>query len=123
MNVLLIGCLTALSIFLIIYHHAGYPLLLHFLGSRLGSNEDPETDDDLFRQSSLPSITIVVPAYNEEQFIADKIRNLSILDYPQDRFQVIIASDGSTDATYQVALQTLNEPECKHCSIKVIEFA
>ena len=123
MNVLLIGCLTALSIFLIIYHHAGYPLLLHFLGSRLGSNEDPETDDDLFRQSSLPSITIVVPAYNEEQFIADKIRNISILYYPQDRFQVIIASDGSTDATYQVALQTLNEPECKHCSIKVIEFA
>jgi cellulose synthase/poly-beta-1,6-N-acetylglucosamine synthase-like glycosyltransferase len=123
MNVLLIGCLTALSVFLIIYHHAGYPLLLHFLGSRLGRNEVPETDDAPFHQPGLPSITIVVPAYNEEQFIADKIRNLSILDYPEDRFEVIIASDGSTDATYEIALQTLNEPECRHCSIKVIEFA
>jgi len=123
MSILLIGCLTTLSILLIIYHHAGYPLLLHFLGNRPGSSEGREIDDDRSRQPSFPSITIVVPAYNEEQFIADKIRNLSILDYPEDRLQVIIASDGSTDATYQIARQTLNEPECKHCSIKVMEFA
>ena len=128
MSTLLISLLTFLSIFLIIYHHAGYPLLLHFLSKRLRSNNAIDTGNDTgndngrLYQQDLPSISIVIPAYNEEQFIAEKIRNLSILNYPPDKFNIIIASDGSTDSTYETALKTLNEPECGHCSIKVIKF-
>jgi cellulose synthase/poly-beta-1,6-N-acetylglucosamine synthase-like glycosyltransferase len=123
MNMLLISCLTSLSILLIIYHHAGYPLLLHFLSNRMAREDALQPCSDRPCPSSLPSITVVVPAYNEAQFIADKIRNLAMLDYPADSFQIIIASDGSTDATYEIAVQALQEPECSHCAIKVVKFA
>jgi cellulose synthase/poly-beta-1,6-N-acetylglucosamine synthase-like glycosyltransferase len=122
MSTLLISLLTSLSIFLIVYHHAGYPLLLHFLSKRLRGKNATDTGKDRLHQKGLPSITIVIPAYNEEQFIAEKIRNLSILNYPQDKFNIVIASDGSTDSTYATALKTLREPECRHCAIKVIKF-
>jgi len=122
MGTLLISLLTCLSIFLIIYHHAGYPLILHVLGKKLDNNNRDNRDTEGLYQESLPSISIVIPAYNEEQFIAEKIRNLSIINYPQDKLNIVIVSDGSTDKTYEIAMQTLNEPECKHCSIKLIKF-
>lgn len=120
MTHLIIILLTTLSIFLIIYHHAGYPLLLRLLSRRNRNISQPETEQPT--QQSLPTITIVVPAYNEEKFIADKIRNLSIIDYPKSKLNIIIASDGSTDNTYQVALNTLNEAECRNFPIKIIDF-
>jgi len=114
--------LTTLSIALIVYHHAGYPLLLNFLGrkSQLPVSDDQADEPQVL--TDLPSITILLPAYNEEEFIAHKIRNLAFLDYPEDKLNIIIASDGSTDSTYQTALKTMREPECRHCNIKVIRF-
>ena len=47
------------------------------------------------------NVTVLLPAYNEEQFIAEKIRNLSIINYPQDKLNIVIVSDGSTDKTYE----------------------
>ncbi|MCI0569614.1 MAG: glycosyltransferase family 2 protein [Myxococcaceae bacterium] len=47
----------------------------------------------------LPSVSVVVAAYNEEACIAEKLRNTLALDYPADRFELIIGSDGSSDAT------------------------
>ena len=80
MRTLLISWLTALSIFLIIYHHAGYPLLLHFLSKRLRNKNTIDIGNDRLYQKYLHSITIVIPAYNEEQFIAEKIRNRVVGD-------------------------------------------
>lgn len=47
----------------------------------------------------LPQVTLVVAAYNEERCIAQKLANSLALDYPAGRFEVLIGSDGSTDAT------------------------
>ena len=44
-------------------------------------------------------MTAIVAAYNEQQVIAARIANLRALDYPAERLQVIVASDGSTDST------------------------
>jgi cellulose synthase/poly-beta-1,6-N-acetylglucosamine synthase-like glycosyltransferase len=111
--------MTAISIFLIIYHHAGYPLMLRLLGNK---RRDADIADNCTQATDLPSITILLPAFNEERHIADKIRNLAFLDYPRDKLRILIASDGSTDSTFQKAIATLNEPECRDCNIQVIEF-
>jgi cellulose synthase/poly-beta-1,6-N-acetylglucosamine synthase-like glycosyltransferase len=79
------------------YTFAGYPLVLRVLDAlrrsgRSGDREDRTTDP-------LPSITITVPAYNEEAQIAGLIENLLQLDYPRDRMQILIVSDASTDGT------------------------
>ncbi len=46
-----------------------------------------------------PFVSIIISAYNEEKHIAAKIRNTLALDYPEDRFEILIGSDGSSDGT------------------------
>ena len=47
----------------------------------------------------LPSVTLCVPAYNEEDSIVSTVESLLALDYPQDKLTIIVVDDGSTDAT------------------------
>lgn len=46
-----------------------------------------------------PSVSIIIAAHNEETNLPRKLENLRLLDYPKDRLQIVIASDGSTDRT------------------------
>jgi cellulose synthase/poly-beta-1,6-N-acetylglucosamine synthase-like glycosyltransferase len=50
-----------------------------------------------------PSVSIVMPAYNEEKYIVPSLRTLLDLDYPKDKIELIVVDDGSTDNTYKVA--------------------
>lgn len=55
-----------------------------------------QTDD------GTPRVTVVVAAHNEAGVIGSKLDNLLAVDYPRDRFEVIVASDGSDDGTNEV---------------------
>jgi cellulose synthase/poly-beta-1,6-N-acetylglucosamine synthase-like glycosyltransferase len=57
----------------------------------------------------LPSVTIVIPAYNEEGRLPGKLANLHAIDYPRDRLEVIFVSDGSTDGTNDL-LRAVEDP-------------
>jgi poly-beta-1,6-N-acetyl-D-glucosamine synthase len=46
-----------------------------------------------------PPVTLIIAAYNEERFISEKLQNSLSLDYPEDKFNVLVVTDGSTDAT------------------------
>ena len=63
----------------------------------------PARDD-----SSLPMISLVVPAYNEGLVIQAAIRSLLLLDYPN--YEIIVIDDGSTDDTYEKAFEVVREP-------------
>ncbi len=80
---------------LLAYTHVGYPLALAALGRVLGSDEPESPPDD----APLPSVSVIVAAYAEAAVIADRVANLRALHYPQDRLEVIVASDGSPDDT------------------------
>jgi GT2 family glycosyltransferase len=58
-----------------------------------------------------PSVSILIAARNEEATIAEKLANLAALDYPRDRLEVIIASDGSTDRTVDVVSRFVSDSE------------
>lgn len=47
----------------------------------------------------LPSVTVLIAAYNEEDIIEEKIANTLAINYPKDKIQVIFITDGSTDQT------------------------
>jgi cellulose synthase/poly-beta-1,6-N-acetylglucosamine synthase-like glycosyltransferase len=83
---------------LIIYAHLGYPLLLRGLVAVFGEDESVATFD-----GELPSVSLIVAAYDEEEVIERKLANARALDYPADRLQVIVASDGSSDRTAELA--------------------
>jgi cellulose synthase/poly-beta-1,6-N-acetylglucosamine synthase-like glycosyltransferase len=57
--------------------------------------------EGVMRSSATPAISIIAPAHNEEATLAESIRSLLLLHYPQ--FEVIVVSDGSTDGTVAVA--------------------
>lgn len=59
-------------------------------------------------ESSLPMISVVVPAYNEGIVIQPAIRSLLLLDYPN--YEIIVIDDGSTDDTYEKAMAVAREP-------------
>ena len=79
---------------LLAYTHAGYPLVLAALARGRGaapSGPAPEAEP--------PSVSVIVSAYAEQDVISDRVANLRALDYPPDRIEVIVACDGSPDAT------------------------
>lgn len=110
---------TSISMFLIVYHHAGYPLVLRWLAQHKRHKQLEATQP----KSVTRSICMVVPAFNEARYIADKLRNLAALDYPGDKLRVLVACDGCTDDTVAIARQVLAEPECAALRAEVIEFA
>lgn len=60
-------------------------------------------EENIYLQTDLPEVTIIIPAYNEVDFIQKKIENTLQLDYPQHLLQIICITDGSTDGTNDVA--------------------
>lgn len=99
-----------LCLALVAYHHLAYGLIVSVWARRLGlaPRQDIRQSDSLAVSSPhLPSVTIIVPAYNEERHIARKIANLAELDYPRDRLRIVVALDGCEDRTEAVARETV----------------
>ncbi len=90
-----------LSAGLLVYTHLGYPLVLWVLmRNRISGDErDSNPRPSAWQAGDLPAVSLIVPAYDEEEVIAAKVANALALDYPRDRLQVVVASDGSSDAT------------------------
>lgn len=59
--------------------------------------------------SDLPTISILVPAYNEEKVIETKLRDVAAIQYPNDKREVVLIDDSSTDDTCMIAEQILQE--------------
>lgn len=83
-----------LSIFMILYPVIIYPLLVCLLGLIWPR--------PVKHSSWLPSVTVLIPAHNEAKDIASTIRNKLEQDYPRDRLEIIVISDGSTDRTEEI---------------------
>jgi cellulose synthase/poly-beta-1,6-N-acetylglucosamine synthase-like glycosyltransferase len=96
--VLLLEAIFWVCVGSILYTHAGYPLVLRaLLALRRRPTLHPRTWDEP------PRVSLIVAAYDEEESIAAKVANALALDYPRDRLQVIVASDGSADSTAERA--------------------
>ncbi|MBK8740379.1 MAG: hypothetical protein IPM02_13020 [Betaproteobacteria bacterium] len=67
-----------LSVGAVLYSNFGYPLVLLAIAAPRRPAPRPEPTPD----ASLPSVAVLVAAYNEERHIAERVRNLLTLDYP-----------------------------------------
>ena len=86
------------------YVYAGYPLLLALFGLVASKKRRPG--------DSLPTVSVLISAYNEEASIERKVRATLSLDYPEDKLEVVVVSDGSTDKTDTIVL-SLREPRVR----------
>lgn len=85
--------LLAVPIVLFAYSYLIYPMVLRAVAA-LRPAPRPVPDPEEW-----PSISISLPAYNEERSIRDTLEALLRLDYPADRRQILVISDASTDRT------------------------
>jgi biofilm PGA synthesis N-glycosyltransferase PgaC len=99
-----------LSVFCILYTYFGYPILITILAKS-------HPPSPLYDARSL-FVTLLIAAYNEEIVIEEKIKNCLAIDYPKDRFQILIVTDGSSDQTPELVkkytregVELLHQPE------------
>jgi cellulose synthase/poly-beta-1,6-N-acetylglucosamine synthase-like glycosyltransferase len=82
------------SIIIIVYSYAGYPLLILFISFFKNKK--------VYASDIEPKVSLLITAYNEEKDIKKKLVNSFALDYPKDKFEIVVASDGSTDTTDEI---------------------
>ncbi|MAF78747.1 MAG: glycosyl transferase family 2 [Halobacteriovoraceae bacterium] len=99
-NILL--ALSLILILCILYALFGHILLTLFLSLLSKSSIKKEED-------YLPEVCFMIAAFNEEAFMAKKLRNTLGLDYPKDLIKIVVVSDGSTDQTDEIVRGFENE--------------
>ena len=100
-----------INVIIIVYVYLGFFCILEILTfvfkKRIFSNNK-------FKTQKYPFISVIIAAFNEEKNIQRRIENLLQQDYPEDKLEIIVASDGSTDRTVEIAKQFLG--------VKVLDF-
>jgi biofilm PGA synthesis N-glycosyltransferase PgaC len=118
MSLVTLKIIFFISFFLIFYAYLGYGILLFILLKikRLFSKKRNDYDPNF-----LPEVTYIVAAFNEEDWIGEKIKNSFEFDYPKDKINFFFVTDGSDDSTPEVVknyatlkghdLQLFHQPE------------
>ncbi|MCI0703409.1 MAG: glycosyltransferase family 2 protein [Planctomycetia bacterium] len=97
---------------LVFYAYVGYPVVIRFLASVAGRRASPPTPST----SELPTISLLVAAHNEASIIAARIANALAMDYPAEKLEIVVATDGCTDGTADVVRQFANR------GVRVLEY-
>ena len=87
--------MTSLSVALL-FPYVLYPLVVRCVFQPRARQAPPQA-------SRTPVVSVLIPAHNEGPRIAEKLENVLALDYPEERLEILVASDGSDDETAAVA--------------------
>jgi len=88
---------AAAALAAVVYHYLGYPLVLWTVRWFVRRPAPPASP------GPPPSLSVVVPCYNEGASLAGKLDDLAVADYPAEKVEVVVVSDGSDDDTVGVA--------------------
>ncbi|OQY28949.1 MAG: hypothetical protein B6244_05265 [Candidatus Cloacimonetes bacterium 4572_55] len=101
MNIILISFLF-INVLLIFYTYFTYPLLIFFINKFSINKSNGEIRKNSEKKNDYFSVTMIIAAHNEEKVIAGKLENTLNLDYPKERLQIIVATDGCQDRTVNI---------------------
>lgn len=96
--------ITWICLFVVAYHYVGYPALVWLL-ARLRPRPTRQG-------AALPTMSLIVAAYNEAEVIAAKVENSLALDYPPERLEIIFVTDGSDDGTPEIVAAHRGQGVC-----------
>ena len=95
---------VALCAAAVLYAYLGYPVMVWSLSRWFGNRRSaPAVPNE-----RLPSVSLLIVAHNEEAEIEKRIVNALALDYPREKLEVVVASDGSTDRTNEIVCRYLD---------------
>ncbi len=101
------------SVFMIFYSYAIFPLLLSLLARKKKLSQDKYVYN-----YDLPTVSILISAYNEEDVIEEKILSVLKSSYPKDKLEVLVGSDASTDNTDNI----VKKIEKEHSQVHFFRF-
>ncbi|HMB96357.1 MAG TPA: glycosyltransferase family 2 protein [Tepidisphaeraceae bacterium] len=96
-----------------IYTYLVYPPLIWCLSRVFGCMASAREIDD----SNAPNVSLLIAAHNEEAVIDQRLNNALALDYPHDRLEIVVVSDGSSDQTTNIVNSYADR------GVRLIEFA
>jgi poly-beta-1,6-N-acetyl-D-glucosamine synthase len=99
--------------FLLIWQFVGYPTMMMTVTYL---SKIPKKD-----YTYEPYVSILIATYNEESVIANRLNNLFELDYPKDKYEILVVNSGSTDNTSTIVQSFIDNPKFAQLSIKLIE--
>lgn len=86
---------------IVLYTYLGYGVIIYLISKiKKGFPEKSDQPDH-----ELPAVCFIVAAYNEADFIEEKIANTLSLDYPKEKLKILFVTDGSTDRTPEIVKQ------------------
>ena len=85
-------------------------LLITYFENRLYIKAEEEAQANV-KLKKYPSVTIIVPCWNEEDTVSKTIHSILNLDYPKDKLKIMVIDDGSTDNTWSVVQKFANNPQ------------
>ena len=91
--------IACLSLILFVYNYFIYPAVIILVSKFVKTSR---AEYPLAERTEWPTVSFIIAAYNEEKVIRNKILNTLALDYPAEKFQIIIVSDGSDDKTHEI---------------------
>jgi glycosyltransferase involved in cell wall biosynthesis len=95
------------------YTYVAYPALIWALASAFGVRRRALTNAN----NPTPKVSLLIVAHNEEVLLEARLANALALDYPSDRLEIVIASDGSTDRTAAITAR-IGDPR-----VRVVHFS
>lgn len=87
---------------IVFYTYIGYGILLYIIIRLKRLLKGKPFEAVLPADDKLPTITLMICAYNEEDVVAEKMENTRAIDYPRDKFRVMWVTDGSNDRTNEL---------------------
>ncbi len=107
-----------------------YTYLIYFLVVLIPAKFVARKAPKINQITDWPGVTLVIAAYNEERFIAEKLQNSIMLDYPTEKLSILVVSDGSVDNTMNIVrefnqVQHFHEPERRgkiHAVDRIMKF-
>src|SRR4051794_15811083 len=87
-----------ISLYAVVYAYFVYPVLIFICSRLLGSKPKARQ----LASDELPRVSLLIAALNEDSVIRERVENALALDYPADKLEIVIASDGSVDRTAEI---------------------
>jgi cellulose synthase/poly-beta-1,6-N-acetylglucosamine synthase-like glycosyltransferase len=90
-----------LGVLLVGYTYVGYGMIIYILAKFSRHSKPVKSLTD----AALPNVSLIIAAYNEEDFIREKIANTLALNYPLEKLEIIVVTDGSSDRTPEIVAE------------------
>ena len=90
------------TLLIVFYTYIGYGILLYIIIRLKRLLKGDPLQPAMPADEDLPTMTLMICAYNEEDVVAEKMANTLALDYPKDKFRIMWVTDGSNDRTNEL---------------------